>query len=278
MRKKLFLSLLFLAIFGFTILTAPIAKVSAQKTEPILAVTNLSEVTVNYTFDQILSMTQTTPVPTYSCYGEPLVTSDWNGVSLSDFLVQAGLNSSVNYINFIAVDGFTITLSIAQAMASDTFIGYKMDSSSQSPTLHLLVASDDRSIWPHSITNMIMGSSSSGYTQDNTSSAGGSFDDAVIQKNMGHSYIELPPAGGSQPTDSSSGQSITQQQVSPPPSNATSTQPISPPTSALQNDPKISDSNSLGFPVLVVYGIALGVTIAVITLSYVAYGKKQTKH
>ena len=72
LKKKLFQFFVFLALFGLLLIT-PLGKFSAQ-TEWNLQVTNLSNNTVTYSYDQLVAMPETTVDAAEYCYGS-LVTS-----------------------------------------------------------------------------------------------------------------------------------------------------------------------------------------------------------
>ena len=84
------------------------------------------------------------------------------------------------------------------------------------------------------------------------------------------------------------GQSSTQQQTplptqpTPTPKNETSTEPVAPPANATQPEQKASNPpetspEGLDFPVAVIYAIALGATVALVTAGYFIHKNRRGK-
>src|ERR1035438_2738648 len=125
MKKKFFQCCLFLALIGLLIIT-PLGRVSAQ-TLGNLQVSNLSNGTVTYSYDQLFAMPQTTVVASEYCYGSPVTYGNWSGVSLTYLLQQSGLGPTVASINFLAQDGYAVSLQIQDALQPDVIIAYQLN-------------------------------------------------------------------------------------------------------------------------------------------------------
>ena len=138
MKKKI-LQIRFFLLLCALILITPIVRVSADNTTWNLGVTNLAGDTVNYTYDQLLAMPQSNVNATLNCYGTWLNSGEWTGVSLSYLLQQVGIDPAVLYVNFIGSDGYQISLTLSEAVASNTIIAYELNGAPLSEMLRLIL-------------------------------------------------------------------------------------------------------------------------------------------
>lgn len=255
MKKRLFQTCLFVTLFGLLLMT-PIGRVSAD-TEWNLSITNIANTSVTYSYDQLLAMPETNVSASEYCYGSLVANGDWSGVSLSYLLQQAGLDSSVASVNFLAQDGYAVSLPLQVAMQSDVIIAYQLNGVPLSETLRLVVPEENGNIWIAMITSMTMSTS-------------------PIQTATGFGPGIAPPTnriGASSNTQNESGQ---QQPTPTIQENGTSTEPVAPSANVTQpaqstSMPQANSPKILGFPVVFVYGITLGATVALAAASYVAY-------
>jgi DMSO/TMAO reductase YedYZ molybdopterin-dependent catalytic subunit len=261
MKKKLLQTCLFLTLFGLLLIT-PIGRVSAQ-TEWNLQVINLAGTTVNYTYDQLMAMPESNVSADLNCYGAPVTSGTWGGVSLSYLLQQAGVDPAVSSIDFLAQDGYSVSIPLQVAMQPGVIIAYEKDGSPLSEGLRLVVPGANGNIWIALITSIIMSTS-------------------VVSVSQSVAGNEIQP-----PTDST-GQSSTQQQEpvqtqpSATPKNETSTEPVAPPANATQPAQKASNPPEtslwgLGFPAAVAYAIALGTTVALVAVGYFIHKDRRGK-
>jgi len=114
MKKKLLQTYLFPTLFGLLVITL-IGRVSAS-TEFNLQVADVAGNSANYSYDQLLAMPQTTVYADLYCYGKLVTNGNWGGVSLSYLLQQIGVDSTVSSINFVAADGYKISIPLTFAM------------------------------------------------------------------------------------------------------------------------------------------------------------------
>ena len=154
MKKKILQICLFLSLCGLILIT-PIVSVSADNITWNLAVISLAGVTVNYTYDQLLAMPQSNVNATLYCYGTPLYSGEWTGVSLTYLLEQVGVDPTVLYINFLASDGYAVSLTLAEAMASNTIIAYELNGGPLDEVLRLVVPAENGAMWIDVITRHI---------------------------------------------------------------------------------------------------------------------------
>src|SRR5512136_2946741 len=65
-----------------------------------LEITNLSLVTCNFTYQQLIEMPLTTIYAEIYCYGSLVNVGNWGGIQVSYLLTQANATSEVNSIQF----------------------------------------------------------------------------------------------------------------------------------------------------------------------------------
>jgi DMSO/TMAO reductase YedYZ molybdopterin-dependent catalytic subunit len=120
MKLKFLLLCTFLTILLTTI-------TPATATVGSLEITDLSNVTNNFTNQQLTEMPKTTINAELYCYGNLVACGDWSGVQLNYLLTQTNDNSEVKSIQLVASDGYTVTIPFQLAMAPETVIAYQKD-------------------------------------------------------------------------------------------------------------------------------------------------------
>jgi DMSO/TMAO reductase YedYZ molybdopterin-dependent catalytic subunit len=85
------------------LLTTP--AITSATDQTYLQITNVSGAPLNLTSDNILAMPKTIANANLLCYGLLIALGDWGGVKLSYLLNQAGLDTSVESINFARQTG-----------------------------------------------------------------------------------------------------------------------------------------------------------------------------
>jgi hypothetical protein len=266
MKKKLLQTCLFLTLFGLLLIT-PIGRVSAN-TEWNLQISNIANTTVNYSYDQLLAMPETTVSAAEYCYGSLVTSGNWSGVSLSYLLQQAGLDPAVASVAFLAQDGYAVSIPSQEAMQSDVIIAYQLNDSPLPETLRLIVPEYNGNMWIALITSITMSTIPVTISQP--------------------TYFAPGPLAGILSSNNSTAQSSTQQQEpvqtqpTTTPKNETSTEPVAPPANATQPEQKASNPpetslGGLGFPVAVAYAIALGATVALVAVGYFIHKDRREK-
>ncbi len=119
-KLKFILACITLAIILTTITTA-------AATVNTLEITSLSGETYTFTEQQLKEMPQTTISAALYCYGSLVTSGAWSGIQLNDLLTQSNVSSQVHSIQLLASDGYTVTLPIELALASNTIIAYQKD-------------------------------------------------------------------------------------------------------------------------------------------------------
>jgi len=236
----------------------PVSRVLAS-TEWNLQV-NGANSSVNYSYDQLLAMPETTVSANLACYGSPVTSGDWSGVSLSYLLQQSGLDPTIISINFVASDGYKVSLSMDEAVQSNVIIAYQLNGSPLSETLRLVMPGYNGNMWISMITSITMSAST---TQ--TSSENGV---TVLNISIWQS-LPLPPVQAQ--NTSPKNEAITEPTATP----TNITQPTQPTQkAAVQQE---SNPTSSGSTVEVVYGITLGVIVALVIAS-IALVRRRNVH
>ncbi len=265
MKNKLLLTCLLLTLFGLLLIT-PVGKVSAS-TGWNLQITNLSGTTVNYSYDQLLAMPVTNVSAALYCEGNLVTFGDWGGVSLSYLLQQAGVDPSVNSIDFLAQDGYTVSIPLEVAQQSNVIIAYAKDGAPLGEELRLVMPGVNGAVWISLITSITM-------------------DAALIDTNQ---FLASNAGGPNElPSMNSIAQSLAQQQAAQAhptatpttPKNETSTEPTAPPTNVTQPaqttvPQQASSPKNLSFPTTVIYAIAIGATATLATASYLTLSRRR---
>lgn len=158
MNKKTIQILLALSLLG--LMCQPLIEtVSAQNSQWTLQVSNISNNTTIFNYDQILAMPATTVPASEYCYGSFVAGGNWTGVSLNYLLLQVGLDPSVASINFFASDGYTVSLQIQEATQPDVIIAYQLNNSPLAETLRLVVPDENGNMWIAMVTSITMSTS-----------------------------------------------------------------------------------------------------------------------
>jgi DMSO/TMAO reductase YedYZ molybdopterin-dependent catalytic subunit len=244
MKNKTTLTIIILMVIG-VFLIAP-AIISTATAEWNLQITDLAGNTSALSYDTLLSMPRTTVTADLYCYGFLLTGGDWTGIKLSDFLDQTQIDPTLGSIQFLAQDGYTITIPIEMAMRSDVIIAYEKDNAPLLETLRLVIPEANGNLWISMITSMNMSS-------------------LHPTENLSVNYVKtiVPQIQPSQ-------QQQTQPQQTPPSKNETVIAPIVPTTNVTQPNveqkeqvQQNSGSQDSGFPVEVNYVVAF-VVVAVV--------------
>ena len=232
----------------------PMGKVSAN-TQWNLQV-NSASTSASYSYDQLLAMPVTTVSANLACYGSPIANGDWSGVSLSYLLNQTGLDLTTASVNFVAADGYKVSLSLEEAMQSDVIIAYQINGASLPETLRLVLPKYNGNMWISMIASITM-SSSTAYSGTSSGTSSG----------IGITMPKIPNWLSSTPAPVQVQNTL--------PRNETITESTSPSTNVTQptqNGSVQQESNSKdsGFRIEAIYGIALGATIIVLVVATIA--------
>jgi hypothetical protein len=233
-----------------------------------LQVTDVSGNSVYYTYDQLLAMPKTTTSAALYCYGVLKTGGTWGGVSLGYLLEQVSMNQTSYSTSFIAQDGYQVNLPLSFALRPDVIIAYEKDGSPLPEGLRLVLPGENGNLWISMITRISM---------------------STLEVSLNQPVIipPLPLRGVFTHTDLT-GQQSTQQpepvqtQPTATPRNTTIIEPVVPPANVTQpaqkaSVPQGSSAEGLGFPLVALYGIGLGIIIALVAVGYVAYGHRRVR-
>lgn len=156
LREKNFKKILqFLLICTFlTILLTTIITTAA--TTGTIEVTDASNITYNFTDQQLQEMPKTTVNAELYCYGNLVASGDWIGVQLDFLLTKTNVNSDIKSIQLSASDGYTVIIPIQLAMAPETIIAYQKDGD-PIPGLRLVLPGINGASWIAQIISITMG-------------------------------------------------------------------------------------------------------------------------
>lgn len=139
-------------------LTIPLANTVAApaSTTWTLQITNLSSITLNLTYIDILALPKTAVTADLVCYGNPVASGDWGGAKLSDILNQVGIDPSVTSVDFKASDGYSVSIPLDMAMRPDVIIAYDLSGSPLAEGLRLVIPGANGNMWISMITSITM--------------------------------------------------------------------------------------------------------------------------
>jgi DMSO/TMAO reductase YedYZ molybdopterin-dependent catalytic subunit len=248
------MKLQFLLIFLF--LTISLINITpATAATGTLEITDLSNFTYNFTYQQLTEMPKTTIYAEIYCYGNLVNAGDWSGVQISYLLNQMSNSSNVNSIQFVAADSYTVTIPTLIAMAPETIIAYQKNGDPLSEGLRLVLPGHNGASWIAQIISIAM----SNEEASPPAAASGPGGRANLIENLIENSQTLPtPKLTPQPTHNNSTPNPTA-----PPTNISEVEPI----------PKqqIGDNQSITFEsgtaVLIVAVFAMCLTIAGIIVS-----------
>ena len=92
-----------------------------------LTVYGLVDHRINLSYQDVLSMDNTSEKETLRCVTGPSGTADWVGVRLGAILDRAGISSGAQEVVFYGLDGYSTSLKIDDARRSDVILAYDMN-------------------------------------------------------------------------------------------------------------------------------------------------------
>ncbi len=154
MEKKFYQIILF--FLSCILLLTLIVDTPVQGTEWSLVVTDIFANKITYTYSQLVALPSITESEPLFCYGNLVTDGNWTGVSLTYLLQQLGINSSVVSVNFLAADGYTVSLPIQQATQPDVIVAYQLNGQPLSETLRLVVPNGNGNLWISMLLSITM--------------------------------------------------------------------------------------------------------------------------
>ncbi len=269
MKKLITQTCLFLILSTVLIITST-ANLSSASAGPELQINNLAGQTTILTYENITTMPKTSVSADLYCGGALLVSGEWIGVKLSDLLYLAGLDPKVNSVEFIASDGYRASIPLAQALRADVIVAYERDGTLLSEGLRLVIPGEGGNVWIAQMASIIMS-------------------DQVASGNSGQAMVPLQYADATQGTATTATPQPTatpqtpQTQQNPPqtnsqkpegtPENIQSESPTPQISATPQKDNAGSQTN--GFPVEGIYGIALVAFVLVLAVGFAVFRRRQ---
>ncbi len=92
-----------------------------------LTVFGLVDRSLNLSYQQVLSMDNSSEKETIRCVTGPSGTAEWVGVRLGAILDMAGTSSEAQEVVFYGMDGYSTSLRMADAMRGDVILAYGMN-------------------------------------------------------------------------------------------------------------------------------------------------------
>jgi DMSO/TMAO reductase YedYZ molybdopterin-dependent catalytic subunit len=202
---------------------------------------------------------------TLYCYGNIVTGGNWGGVSLGYLLQQTGMEPASASIDFIAIDGYRVSIPLWLAMQAQVIIAYQKDDLPLSEGLRLVLPGENGNLWIKSISTIAM---------------------STVEVSIQQVDIAQPALMGVLSSFNLNGPSspLQQEPIQPSPitmpKNETSTKSMAPPVNVTQlppatSTPKNSNPEDLGFsfPIVIVCGIGFGTIVALLAVVYVTQRK-----
>jgi DMSO/TMAO reductase YedYZ molybdopterin-dependent catalytic subunit len=106
------------------------------------------------TFDELMAMPKTVVPAALYCFGSLVTSGNWTGVRLRFVLETVGFDQNATRLEFLAADGYTSELSIAEALDEDVILAYELDGVPLSETLRLVLPGENGGFWIAQITSI----------------------------------------------------------------------------------------------------------------------------
>lgn len=263
MKNKLQLACVFTVILGLLLTTATVPVLA--DTGSNLEITNKSGTIFDFTYEEVLAMPKTTVNADLYCDGSLATYGNWTGVLLSYLLAQAQLTPEVGSVDFVASDGYKVSLPIDLAMEPQIVIAYEQNGKPLAEGLRLIVPGANGATWIAKITSITMNTSGAAYPEA-ISVGGGKINDlSSVQSNKTQkspTQSQVVPQAQSSTVDNSS--SI----GTPLPGNAIDSNQLTP-------KPESSNDKAASSDVIVLTVIASVSIIVLSSAGYLTYKRKQ---
>jgi len=145
--------------------TAPVPLTLANTGD--LQILNLSDVTFDFTTDQLLAMPKTFTESDFWCYTELVTTGTWGGVALTELLSHINSTSEVVSLQFFASDGYAVSIPIELARQDNVIIAYEQDGQPLNEGLRLVLPGYNGAAWISSIEKIEFSEENSNYPDYN---------------------------------------------------------------------------------------------------------------
>jgi DMSO/TMAO reductase YedYZ molybdopterin-dependent catalytic subunit len=155
MAFGLILSSSLTGVFGLEVSSAVNATTNNDSATRLI-VDGLVNNTLTLSLDDLAAMPKSIVYAELYCYGLIVTSGNWGGVNLGLLLNMAGVDQQTASVEFHAQDGYSITLSITEAMREDVIIAYEKDGQPLTEKLRLVVPGANGDIWISMITDLVI--------------------------------------------------------------------------------------------------------------------------
>jgi hypothetical protein len=162
MKNKLIRVFIIACIIGLFLWLNPTPPVLADPSNS-LKIISLEGTNFSFTYEQLLAMPKTEVNANLYCYGSLVTSGNWVGVRLSYLLALAQSTPDVFSIEFLASDGYSVTIPIELAMDPQIIIAYEKDNISLPEGLRLILPDYNGGSWIAMITSLSMSTSTAQY-------------------------------------------------------------------------------------------------------------------
>jgi hypothetical protein len=163
MQKKYFYLFALISLTAL-LLTAPMQPAAAASSGK-LEINDLSGKNLIFTPEELSAMPKTYVYSDLYCYGNLVVTGNWGGIQLSYLLSLANLSAEVGSVQFVASDGYKVTIPINLALQPQVIVAYEKDDESLPEGYRLVLPDFNGAVWIAYITSLSMLTSGANYPE-----------------------------------------------------------------------------------------------------------------
>jgi DMSO/TMAO reductase YedYZ molybdopterin-dependent catalytic subunit len=253
MQKKLTLTITIItAISLLLIASAP----STTAANGDLQITNLSGTQFIFTYYQLLATPKAYSYADLLCYGDLVTTGNWGGIQLSYLLAQANLTQETGSVQFLASDGYKVTIPIDLAMQPQVILAYEKDSQPLSDGYRLVLPDLNGAAWIAQITSLSMLASGANYPEV-ASAGGGSLSGKSPQLNNPTATPQPTPSQTQPPTPQPTPTNVPHIQT------ANTTQPPQPTPTPQTTNANLTSQTILLYAIASASAVSLAATVTV---------------
>lgn len=219
--------------------------------------------TLTLSLNDLVAMPKSTVYAELYCYGELLESGNWAGVRLGLLLENAGVDQQAVLVQFHAQDGYSVALSITEAMRPDVIIAYERDGQPLTEGLRLVVPGENGNLWISMITDLVV------------LGENGNLLIKISMNSDSTTSVPYPssPSSTPQPSPAPNQFPTLQSSPTPQPENQSVTSPVIPPSNSQSVQQQSSSGSSLPmeYGYLTLFAIVVSVIIVSAATGYVFY-------
>ncbi len=272
MKKSLFQISLLIMAFGLILSSSLTGVFGLEASSAANATTNndsatrlivdgLVNNTLTLSLNDLAAMPKSYVYAELYCYGLLVASGNWAGVRLGLLLENVEVDQQATSVEFHAQDGYSITLSITEAMREDVIIAYEKDGQPLTETLRLVIPGANGNLWISMITDLVVpGANGNLWIKMITDST-----TSTSPSGSPSSTPQLSPAPNQFPTPQSS--------PTPQPENQSVTSPVIPSSNSQPVQQQSSSGSSL--PMEYGYLILSAIIVAAAATGYLFYKRRK---